>query len=171
MRIVISLSLKSISYLHTKMQLLMLYKIVHKLVELPLPDNIYYSYRSTRGNELKFIMPQTTINSYKYNFPQINKPMEQTSNCTLSDFSITFQSFFQWKLKLAMVILRYCNYIQFCEFYNNIVKNYSISLVKQFNYFSDPFPQQPVYVLQCPCVHLWCTCSVKLTGLYTCVIL
>ena len=32
----------------------MFYKIVHKLVELPLPDNIY-SFRSTRGNELKFI--------------------------------------------------------------------------------------------------------------------
>jgi len=82
-RISISLSLKSISYLElisTKMQLLMFYKIVHKLVELPLPENIYYSFRSTRGNELKFILPQTTINSYKYNFPQINKPVEQTSS-------------------------------------------------------------------------------------------
>ena len=40
-RIPISLSLKSISYLElisTKMQLLMFYKIVHKLVELPLPE-------------------------------------------------------------------------------------------------------------------------------------
>ena len=32
------LSLELISYLHTKMQL----QIVHKLVELPLPDNIFY---------------------------------------------------------------------------------------------------------------------------------
>jgi len=32
-----SLNLKSISYQHTKMRLLMFYKTVHKLVELPLP--------------------------------------------------------------------------------------------------------------------------------------
>jgi len=67
-RILNSLSLKSISYIHTKMRLLTFYKIVYKLVELPLPDNIYYSFRSTRGNEHKFILPQTTVNSYKYNF-------------------------------------------------------------------------------------------------------
>ena len=54
-QILISSSLKSISYLHTKMWLLMFYKIVYKLVELPLSDNIYYSFRSTRGNEFKFI--------------------------------------------------------------------------------------------------------------------
>jgi len=47
------------------MRILMLYKIVHKL---PLSDNIYYSFRSTRGNELKFILPQTTVDSYKYKF-------------------------------------------------------------------------------------------------------
>ena len=39
-RILNSLSLKSISYAHTKMRLLMFYEIVHKFVELPLPDNI-----------------------------------------------------------------------------------------------------------------------------------
>ena len=40
-----------------QLAILMFYKIVHKLVELPLPDNIYYSFRSTRGNEHKFIPP------------------------------------------------------------------------------------------------------------------
>jgi len=46
----------------------MFYKIVYKLVELPLPDNIYYSFRSIRGNELKFIFPQAIVDSYKHNF-------------------------------------------------------------------------------------------------------
>ena len=40
-----------------QLAILMFYKIVHKLAELPLPDNIYYSFRSTRGNEHKFIPP------------------------------------------------------------------------------------------------------------------
>ena len=47
-----------------QLAILMFYKIVHKLAELPLPDNIYYSFRSTRGNEHKFILPQTTVDSY-----------------------------------------------------------------------------------------------------------
>ena len=56
-RIFNSLSLKSISYLHTKMQLLVFYKIVHKLVELPLPD------KSNRRNEHKFFLLQTIVDS------------------------------------------------------------------------------------------------------------
>jgi len=51
-----SLSLKSISYLHTKMRLLLFYKMAHKLVELPLPDNIYHNVRSTIKTE-QFILP------------------------------------------------------------------------------------------------------------------
>jgi len=100
MQILISLSLKSISYLHTKMWLLMFYNIVHKLVELPLPDNTYYSFKSTRGNELKFILPQTTVDSYKYNFfpRSINlwNRLPISNDCTPSDLSFIFQSFFQW---------------------------------------------------------------------------
>ena len=58
------LDLKSISYVHTKMRLLMLYKIVHKLVELSLPIYISNSNRSgTQGNEHKLNLSHFTVDS------------------------------------------------------------------------------------------------------------
>ena len=46
----------------------MLYKIIHRLVELPLPDYIIPAPRSTRGNSMKYVQPATSVDPYKYSF-------------------------------------------------------------------------------------------------------
>ena len=47
----------------------MLYKIIHRLVELPLPGYIAPAARAIRGS-VKFVQPATSVNpySYKYSF-------------------------------------------------------------------------------------------------------
>ena len=63
-----SLKLKSIVYHHTRLRLLMFYKIVNHLVELPIPSYIVHSTRCLRGNQDKFIKPSATVDAYKFSF-------------------------------------------------------------------------------------------------------
>ena len=44
------------------------YQIIHRLVELPLPDYIIPARHATRGNSMKLVHPATNIDSYKYSF-------------------------------------------------------------------------------------------------------
>ena len=46
----------------------MLYKIIHGLVDLPLPDYIIPAPRVTRGNSMKFVHPATSTDPYKHSF-------------------------------------------------------------------------------------------------------
>ena len=43
---------------------MMLYKIIHRLVELPLPDYIIPAQWITRGNSLEFVHPATSADPY-----------------------------------------------------------------------------------------------------------
>ena len=68
-RMLNSLDMKPISYVHTKLRLLLLYKILHKLVELPLPSYVMnYIKSGTQGNEHKFNLPHFTVDCYKFSF-------------------------------------------------------------------------------------------------------
>ena len=95
----------SISYVQTKMRLLMLwllmlYKIVHKLVELSLP-----SLSGTRGNEHK---PHFTVDSYKFSFfPRSINLWNKLPITTLTEFEHIFRLYFM------NIILIYCIYTQF----------------------------------------------------------
>ena len=111
-RMLNSLNLKYISYVHTKMRLLMLFKIVHKLVELPLPIYISNSNKSgTRGNEHKLNLPHFTVDSYKFSFfPRsiiLWNKLPITNDCTLTEFE-------HWITNPKILFL----YSNFCEFYN-----------------------------------------------------
>ena len=63
-----SLQWKSIEIQHKELCLLILYKIIHGLVELPLPDYVIPAPRDTRGNSMKFVQPVTSVDSYKHSF-------------------------------------------------------------------------------------------------------
>ena len=63
-----NLKWKSIQTQHKELRLLMLYKIIYRLVELPLPDYIIPAPRVTRGNSMKLVYPPTNVDSYKYSF-------------------------------------------------------------------------------------------------------
>ena len=49
-------------------RLCLLYKIIHNLVDVTLPNYITPATRFTRGHDQKFILPQTRIDAYKFNF-------------------------------------------------------------------------------------------------------
>ena len=59
-----SLQWKSIEIQHKELRLMMLYKIIHEFVELPLPDYVIPAPRVTRGNSMKFVQPATSVDSY-----------------------------------------------------------------------------------------------------------
>ena len=50
------------------LKLTMLYKILHNLVELHLPNYITYNTSITRGHEFKLSIPFSRINAYKHSF-------------------------------------------------------------------------------------------------------
>ena len=52
-------------------RLCLLYKIIHNLVDVTLPNYITPATRFTRGHDQKFILPQPRIDAYKFNFSQI----------------------------------------------------------------------------------------------------
>ena len=70
----------------------MLYKIIHGLVELPLPDYVIPAPRVTRGNSRKFVQPAISVDSYKHSFfsNSINKwnklPKEIVNAPSLNNF-------------------------------------------------------------------------------------
>ena len=51
---------------HLRLQ--MFHKIIHSIADVSLPDYIAHRSRYTRSSELKFIQPDTAIDSYKYSF-------------------------------------------------------------------------------------------------------
>ena len=53
-----------IPWKHTQM----LHKIIRSSVDVSLPSYITHRTRHTRGSDLKFIQPDTTIDAYKYSF-------------------------------------------------------------------------------------------------------
>ena len=63
-----SLNWQSISRQHEELRLIMFFKIVNKLVELPMPDYIISAPRPTRGNNMKFVQLSINVNPYKYSF-------------------------------------------------------------------------------------------------------
>ena len=77
---IISLHWQSISRSkYEELHLIMFFKIVNTIVELPLPDYITLAPRVTRGNSIKFVMPSITVNPYKFSFfpRSIDQQMEQ----------------------------------------------------------------------------------------------
>jgi len=77
---------------HRELRLLMFYKIINRLVELPVPEYIIPAPRVTRGNSMKFVQPTMHIDPYKYSFfpntiSQWNKlPLEIANTVDLNDF-------------------------------------------------------------------------------------
>ena len=94
-----NLKWKSIQTEHKELCLLMLYKIIYRLVELPLPDYIIPAPRVTRGNSMKLVHPPTNVDSYKYSFfPNSisvwNKLPEEIVNATsLNKFRTLLKSY------------------------------------------------------------------------------
>ena len=63
-----NLQWKTIKAQHKELRILMLYKIIHRFVELSLPNYIIPAPCCTRRNSTKFIQPMTSIDSYKFSF-------------------------------------------------------------------------------------------------------
>ena len=56
----------------------LMYKVVHNLVPIPLPNSVQSSYSRTRANHpYKFMHIFANSNAYKYFFPNGNSPLEQ----------------------------------------------------------------------------------------------
>ena len=49
----------------------MMYKVIHRIVDLNLPDYITFNRGITRGHDYKLTMPLTRIDSYKFSFFQL----------------------------------------------------------------------------------------------------
>ena len=64
-----NLQWKTIKNQHKELRILfMLYKIVHRFVELPLPNYIIPATHCTRRNSTRFVQPAMSIDSYKFSF-------------------------------------------------------------------------------------------------------
>ena len=83
---------RSVKAQHRELCLIMLYKIIHGLVELNLPDYIIPAPRITRGHTMKFVQPAMHTDQYKYSFfpnsiSHWNKLPPETANIVnLNDF-------------------------------------------------------------------------------------
>ena len=82
-----NLQWKTIKAQHKELRILMLYKIIHRFVELSLPNYIISAPCCTRRNSTKFIQPMTSIDSYKFSFfpysiTQWNKLPDHVVNTT-----------------------------------------------------------------------------------------
>ena len=58
----------SLNYHRDTIRLQMMYKIIHRIVDLNLPDYITFNRGITRGHDYKLTMPFTRIDSYKFSF-------------------------------------------------------------------------------------------------------
>ena len=74
----------------------MLFKIVHKLVELSLPSYISNNNRlGTQGNEHKLNLPHFTVDFYKFNFfPRSITLWNRLNDCTLNESEHIFWLYF-----------------------------------------------------------------------------
>jgi len=70
-------------------RLQMMYKIIHQIVDLKLPDYITYNHGITRGHDYKLTVPSSRIDSYKYSyFPATITLWNKLSNETVNASSI-----------------------------------------------------------------------------------
>ena len=89
-RVFQNLQWKTIKAQHKEVCILMLHKIIHRFVELSLPNYIISAPHCTRRNNTKFIKPTTSIDSYKFSFfhysiTQWNKLPNHVVNTTSLD--------------------------------------------------------------------------------------
>ena len=56
----------SLNHRRDTIRLQMMYKIIHRIVDLNLPDYITFNCKITRGHDYKLTMPFTRIDSYKF---------------------------------------------------------------------------------------------------------
>ena len=79
----------SLNHHRDTIRLQMTYKIIHRIVDLNLPDYITFNRGITRGHDYKLTMPLIRINSYKFNFfPAIIILWNQLPNEAVSATSI-----------------------------------------------------------------------------------
>ena len=64
----LSLHWHNIKTQHKEICLLMFYKIIHGIVNVPLHSYIHQSSRLSRGNHLKCIQPLSSVDLYKFSF-------------------------------------------------------------------------------------------------------
>ena len=63
-----TLNWDSLNYRRIMFRLQMMYKIIHSIVDLSLPDYIEFNRGITRGHDYKLVVPTTQIDSYRYSF-------------------------------------------------------------------------------------------------------
>ena len=68
MQLAIKLKWNSLNHRRDTIRLQRMYKIIHRIVDLNLPDYITFNRRITRRNDYKLTMPFTKIESYKFSF-------------------------------------------------------------------------------------------------------
>ena len=81
-----SLNWQPISRQHEELRLIMFFKIVKNLVELPMPDYIMSAPRVTHGNNTKFVQPSINVNPYKYSF--FPRSISSWNHLPISDCSL-----------------------------------------------------------------------------------
>ena len=71
-------------------RLQMVYKIIHSIVDLSLPDYIEFNRGITRGHDNKLVVPTTRIDSYRYSFyPFTIKLWNNLHPSTVHSISVT----------------------------------------------------------------------------------
>ena len=63
-----TLKWNSLNYRRNMLRLQMMYKIIHHIVDLTLPECITFNRGITRGHEYKLTLPFTRIDTYKFSF-------------------------------------------------------------------------------------------------------
>ena len=58
----------SLTHRRDNIRMQMMYKIIHQIVDLNLPNYITFNHGITRGHNYKLTVPFTRIDSYKFNF-------------------------------------------------------------------------------------------------------
>ena len=68
MPVLTTLNWDSLNFRRTVLRLQMIYKIIHSIVDLSLPDYIAFNRGITRGHPYKLTIPYMRIDQYKYSF-------------------------------------------------------------------------------------------------------
>jgi len=88
-----TLQWNSLNHRRNALRLQMMYKIIHQIVDLKLPEYIGYSHEIARGHDYKLTMPPTRIDAYKHSyFPATISLWNKLSNDETVNAS-TFQAF------------------------------------------------------------------------------
>ena len=104
--------------LHHRRNLLkfeMLFKIMHNLVQLPLPNHINYNSTTTRGHDYKLSIPFCRINIYKHSFfpstiPKWNRlPARIVTAETIDSFTNLLTNYLIWYCT-TLIYMSFSNY-------------------------------------------------------------